>query len=63
MNRRKIAIQVIIAEVAQEGIAGRCAIRAYVESRMSAKTFHDAIRLGQRIYERNHQPAFQDDSH
>ena len=52
MNRRKLAIQIIVAEVAQEGKAGRCAIRAYLDTRMSFQTFSEAIRVGMRIYER-----------
>lgn len=57
MNRRKIAIQVVIAEVAQTGKAGRCAIRAYVETRMSRATFDEACRIGQRIYKRSQEQA------
>ena len=52
MNRRKVAIQVIIADVAETGIAGRSAIRAYVETRMSRTTFNEACRIGQAIYQR-----------
>lgn len=52
MNRRQVAIQVVVAEVAQTGKAGRCAIRAYVETRMSRQTFDEACRIGRAIYER-----------
>lgn len=52
MNRRKIAIAVIVAEVAETGIAGRCALRAYVETRMSRATFDEACAIGQRLYQR-----------
>lgn len=54
-TRRQIAIQVIVAEVAQTGKAGKCAIRAYVETRMSRATFDEACRLGMRIWERSQQ--------
>lgn len=52
MNRRKIALQVIVAEVAQTGKAGKCALRAYVENRVSRDAFDEACRIGQRIYQR-----------
>lgn len=52
MNRRKLAIQVIIAEVAEAGEAGKCSVRAYVETRMSLATFNKAIATGYRIYEK-----------
>ena len=57
MNRRKVAIQVIVAEVAQTGKAGRCALRAYVETRLSAAAFHEACALGMKIYERGQRAA------
>ena len=53
MNRRKLAIQTIIADVAETGIAGRCALRAYIETRMSKKTFNEAIVIGQKIFKRS----------
>jgi len=53
MNRRKIATQVIVAEVAQTGKAGRCSIRAYIETRMSRATFNQACEIGQKIFERS----------
>ena len=52
MNRRKMAINIIVAEVAETGEAGRCAIRAYVETRLSRKAFGDACEIGRKIYER-----------
>lgn len=52
MNRRKLAIQIIVAEVAQEGKAGRCAIRAYLETRLSRQAFEEAIQIGLKIYDR-----------
>ena len=53
MNRRKTAIQVIIAEVAQEGKAGKCAIRDYIETRLSKTSFNKACEMGQAIYNQN----------
>lgn len=53
MNRRKMAINVIVAEVAETGEAGRCAIRAYVETRMSKTTFNQACQIGLKIFEHN----------
>ena len=55
MNRRKVAIQVIIADVAETGIAGKFALRAYVETRMSRATFDQACAIGQAIYQRQQQ--------
>ena len=52
MNRRKLAIQVIVADVAQHGKAGQSALRAYVENRVSRDTFNKACQLGMQIYER-----------
>jgi len=52
MNRRKVAIAVIVAEVAETGKAGRCALRAYVETRMSRETFNKACAIGQTVYRR-----------
>lgn len=52
MNRRKSAIAVIVAEVAETGKAGQCAIRAYVETRMSRETFNKACAAGLAIYRR-----------
>lgn len=52
MNRRKIALQVIVAEVAQTGVAGRSALRAYVENRVSRQSFDEACRIGRMIFER-----------
>ena len=54
MNRRKIAMQVILAEVAQEGKAGKCAIRAYCETRLSKAKFNEMCRIGKAIYDKNH---------
>lgn len=53
MNRRKMAINVIVAEVAEKGKAGECAIRAYIETRMSKATFDRACAIGLKIYERS----------
>lgn len=52
MNRRKLAIAVIVAEVAETGKAGKCAIRAYIETRMSRETFNKACAAGLEIYRR-----------
>lgn len=52
MNRRKIAIAIITADVAENGIAGKAAIRAFVESRLSRSTFDQACAIGQAIYQR-----------
>lgn len=52
MNRRKMAINVIVAEVAETGKAGRCAIRAYIETRMSKITFNRACEIGLKIFEK-----------
>lgn len=52
MNRRKMAINIIVAEVAETGKAGRCAIRAYIETRLSRKVFNQACEIGRKIFER-----------
>jgi len=52
MNRRKLAIAVIVADVAENGIAGKTAMRAYVENRLSYQTFQAAIRTGLAIHNR-----------
>ena len=54
MNRRKIALAVVVADVAEHGEAGRTALRAYIETRMSRASFNEAIRTGRSIYERAH---------
>ena len=60
MNRRKTAIQIIIADVAENGIAGKASIRAYVETRMSLQTFSEAKMIGRKIYEqKNNKSKFQ----
>lgn len=53
MNRRKLAIAIIVAEVAQTGKAGKCAVRAFVESRMSRATFNQACQTGLAIWKRS----------
>ena len=58
MSRRKLAIAVIVADVAETGIAGRSALRAYVETRMSRQTFDEACRIGQALFhQRVRRPA------
>ena len=57
MNRRKLAYQIIVADVAQRGIAGKPAIRAYIETRLSYQSFREAIRLGLQIYARQKKNA------
>jgi len=57
MTRREMARRVIIAEVAETGKAGKCAIRAYVECRMSRETFDKACDIGLAIYERRNSAA------
>lgn len=52
MNRRELALRVITAEVAETGKAGKCAIRAYVENRVSREAFNKACAVGLAIYER-----------
>ena len=48
--KRKQALAVIVADVAQYGVAGKTSIRVYVENRISKKAFNDAIRTGLSIY-------------
>jgi hypothetical protein len=52
MTRRELALRIITAEVASTGKAGKCAIRAYVECRMSRESFEKACAIGLAIYER-----------
>ena len=46
---RKLALAIIVAEVAQHGCATREAIRAYIENRVSRESFNKACRQGMRI--------------
>ena len=50
MSKRKLAICVIVADVAENGKAGKASIRAYIEAKMSRKTFDEAILLGKKLY-------------
>ena len=52
--RRVLARAVIVAEVAETGIAGKAAIRAYVEARMSREAFTAACSVGLAIFDRRH---------
>lgn len=52
MTRREVALIVIKAEVAETGKAGREAIRAYVEARVSREAFNKACAAGLAIFER-----------
>lgn len=58
MNRRKLSIQIIIADVAENGVVTKIGIRAYVETRMSKQTFNEAIEVGQKIYQCEHPLTF-----
>ena len=49
---RKQALAVIVADVAQHGIAGKSAIRAFIENRLSRASFDQACNIGRQIYER-----------
>ena len=50
--KRKQALAVIVADVAQHGVAGKTAIRVYAENRISRKAFNEACRTGMAIYNR-----------
>ena len=50
MNPRNLARAIIVADVAENGIAGKPAIRAYIETRLSYQAFQEAIRIGLAIY-------------
>ncbi len=52
MNHRKLAMAIIAADVAETGKAGKAAIRAYVETRLSMANFRIACAAGQAIYQR-----------
>ena len=51
--KRKQALAVIVADVAQYGEAGRTSIRVYVENRISRQSFNEAIRTGLAIYNKS----------
>ena len=48
--KRKQALAVIVADVAQHGEATKTAIRVYVENRISRQAFNEAIRIGLAVY-------------
>lgn len=48
--KRKQAIAVIVADVAQHGIAGKAALRAFVENRISRAAFNEAVAHGLHLY-------------
>ncbi len=50
MTKREIGLVIIRAEVAETGKAGRDALRAYLERRISRAAFNDACAEGLRIY-------------
>lgn len=53
MNRRKVAMACITADVYENGKATKIGLRAYIETRMSMQSFQEAIRLGLRLRERD----------
>jgi hypothetical protein len=55
--KRKDALTIIRAEVAEEGRMTQRAMRAYVENRVSRKSFDDACRQGMAIWTRRQQAA------
>ena len=57
MTRRDLALRIITAEVAETGKAGKCAIRAYVECRVSRESFNKACAVGLAIFDRRNFPA------
>ena len=57
MNRRKVAMACITADVYENGLATKIGIRAYIETRMSMRSFQEAIRLGQALRERDSKVA------
>lgn len=53
-SKRAIALATIRADVAQNGIAGQAAIRAFCENRISRTAYEQAKREGLAIYDRTH---------
>lgn len=53
--KRKDALTIVRAEIAENGRATQRAIRAYVENRVSRKSFDEACRQGMAIWTRRQQ--------